>query len=490
MRVKSVFLVFCCLFLFMESQATLKKGDHPKVKKTTSIAIGNEMLALNFPLADNPEMTTEAFVMKGKDHVYYVSLPFSLTSEQVNIEIVSPLNSRVRINGVDVTTSAGKYNDEEVFISVATINIADNNAVEIISESGRYNNYDILVQKGIKDIDSLIYSFKERYNIPGVSFAIANINNTAVSYQAGYGYAIKESKTRVQPNHLFRLASMSKQHTAICILKLVEEGKFGIDDYVFGKEGILKDKFPDVPARAARITVRNLLEHTSGYRTYPDYMFNIPYYGWSMEQRIEAMLKSKQPNEPGSVFAYYNTGYGILGYIVETVSGKSFETFMHELYAGAGIDDIHIGGTQAERRANEVAYYGQNNANAEGMDMVVRGPAGGIIASTDQLIKLLWALDGNPNIPDLISKETREMMFTPSKAGKSRYALGWRTNHTYFPDGFYHGGTLSGVATFWVYAQGYAIVFLCNSRSNYGQFDNELYRMARDMINEAKILNL
>jgi len=163
---------------------------------------------------------------------------------------------------------------------------------------------------------------------------------------------------------------------------------------------------------------------------------------------------------------------------------------MHELYAGAGIDDIHIGGTQAERRANEVAYYGQNNANAEGMDMVVRGPAGGIIASTDQLIKLLWALDGNPNIPDLISKETREMMFTPSKAGKSRYALGWRTNHTYFPDGFYHGGTLSGVATFWVYAQGYAIVFLCNSRSNYGQFDNELYRMARDMINEAKILNL
>lgn len=490
MRLKSVFLGVCCLFLIGEVQATSFTMNSNSIKQSSSLAIGNELLELRFPLSANPTMTVDAFVMKGKSHVYYVTLPLSLTGEDVNIEIVSSSKSKVKINGVDVPTVDSSYQDQNVSLSVATINIEMNNTVEIISESGKYNTYDILAQKGIKDIDSLIYSFKERYNIPGVSFAIANVGNTAVSYQAGYGYAIKESKTRVKPNHLFRLASMSKQHTAICILKLIEEGKFGIDDYVFGKDGILKDKFPDVPERAARITVRHLLEHTSGYRTYPDYMFSIPYYGWSMEQRIEAMLKSKQANEPGTVFAYYNTGYGILGYIVEAVSGKTFEQFMTDLYGSVGIDDIHIGGTQEERRANEVAYYGQNNANAEGMDMVVRGPAGGVIASSEQLMKLLWTLDGNANIPDIINCDTRDMMFTPSKTGKSRYALGWRTNHTYFPDGFYHGGTLSGVATFWVYSQGYAIVFLCNSRSSLSQFDNELYRMARDMIMEAKELNL
>jgi len=233
MRLKSVFLGFCCLFLIGEVQATSFASSGNSIKKSSSIAAENELLDLRFPLAANPSMTVDAYIMKGRGNVYYVTLPFSLTGEDVNIEIVSSKKSKVKINGVDVTTIDSNYHDQDISLSVATINIEMNNTVEVISESGKYNTYDILAQKGIKDIDSLIYSFKERYNIPGVSFAIANIANTAVSYQAGYGYAIKENKTRVKPNHLFRLASMSKQHTAICILKLIEEGKFGLEDMVF-----------------------------------------------------------------------------------------------------------------------------------------------------------------------------------------------------------------------------------------------------------------
>lgn len=462
----------------------------PNVHTATSVRIGAELLDLRFPHSGNPFMIKDAYIVKGKDNLYYVTLPPSLDTNGVTIEIISSKLSTVKINAISAITSAGTVDDQEVSISVANVNIDHNLNVEITSESGISNNYTILAQRGIQELDSLIYAFKERYDIPGVSFAIGNTSKTAIVYESGYGFAIKEDKVRVTPDHLFRLASMSKQHTAICILKLIEEGKFGIDDFVFGPGGILKDKFPVVSAKAERVTVRHLLEHTSGFRRYPDYMFDTPYYGWSMKQRIDAMLRNPQPNEPGTVFGYYNTGYGLLGYIVEEVSGMPFDKYLELLYHSGGIDDIHIGGTQAERRPNEVAYYGQNSANAEGMDMQVRAPAGGVIASTEQLFKLLWAIDGKPNIPDILNAHSRELMFTPSKVGKSRYALGWRTNHNFFPDSFYHGGTLAGVATFWIYADGYAVVFLCNSRSNIRRFDDEFYSMARDIIAKAKEMNL
>ena len=481
--------LFFLLFSFfscyqVNAASTIQKIDQEHVY--SSIQFGNGLLDLRFPRAENPTMTEEPYIQSGKNNLIYVTLPQTLNTNAVNMEVYCPINSSVKVNGIPVPKNYGLLNGKDVAIVMTNVNIDANINLEITSQFGTKVEYDVLPKLGIKELDSIIYNFKEKYNIPGVSFAVVNVDSTKTVYQSGYGYAIKESKTRVQPSHLFRLASMSKQHTAVGILKLVEDGKIALNDTVFGPNGILKDKFPNVPNRATAITVRNLLEHTSGYSTHPDYMFDKLYTGWSMEQRIQAMLRSRQLNEPGAVFAYYNTGYGILGYIIETVSGKSYSQYMEDLYHSVGIDNIHVGGTQGERRPDEVAYYGQNSANAEGLDMGVRAPAGGLIASTDQLIKLLWRLDGKDNIPDLLNAETRQLMFTPSSTGRSRYTLGWRTNHQYFPQSFYHGGTLAGVATFWVYSGGYAVIFLCNSRSNIRRFDDEFYRMARDIIADVK----
>lgn len=440
------------------------------------------LVDVQIPLLNNPLFTEEAYIYRGKGNIFYVTVPQNLTVNYVNIDFTTFPSAILKVNGETVNRELDYVNQDGLHVSSTTVNLDREVHVEIVNPSGYTQSYDILIQRGNREIDSLIYSFKERYNIPGVSLAVASIDSTKVMYQVGYGYAIKENKSRVVPNHLFRLASMSKQHTAIAILKLIEEGKFGIDDYVFGQEGILKEQFPRVPARASRITVRHLLEHTSGYSNRPDYIFGSPYTGWSLYKRINAMLNSKQIHEPGQVFAYYNTGYAILGYIVETVTGKSYEDYLKDLYATVGVHDVHVGGTQSERRANEVAYYGQNGANAEGVDMNIRAAAGGIIASTDELLKLLWVLDGKDNIPDILNTDSRKMMFTPSSIGQSRYALGWRTNHQYFPNSFYHGGTLAGVATFWVYAEGYAVIILCNSRNPSGSFDDALYKIARDII--------
>lgn len=480
LQVFFVLLFLCSSFCSLAS----KHSD-----RLSAPAIAGKIYDISF-YSSSDSIAEPTYLFKGKGNLFYATLPMTLATSDLKIKVICSNNATVKINGLDAVLSSSFYDDQMVSVATADVNINKTIHIEVISSIGIHSEYDVLAQKGIGQIDSVIYDFKEKYNIPGVSFAIANLDSLRTSYSAGYGYAIKESKERVTPSHLFRLASMSKQHTAIAILKLIEEGKFGIDDTVFGEKGILKEVFPIVPAKAQRITVRHLLEHTSGYRTYPDYMFDNPYKGWPMEQRIRAMLRSNLPNEPGSVFAYYNTGYGVLGYIVEKVSGKSYEQYLKDLYGSVGVDDIHVGGVQSERRPNEVAYYGQNRANADGLDMTVRASAGGLITSTEQLIKLLWRLDGNDSIPDIINNDTRQMMFTPSKVGKSRYALGWRANHDYFPDSFYHGGTLAGVATLWVYSEGYVVIILCNSRSPIRQFDNDLYRIARDMIYEASFMKL
>lgn len=466
------------------------KPDTAPTEKPVTKSTGRELIDVKFAKASNSSMSEDGYIHKGNNNLIYVTLPQSLNSNTPSIELITSKNSSVKINNVAVTSNSGKHNNQDVAISISNVNIDNVITVEVTSESGQRNSYDILAQKGIKEFDKLIYAFKEKYEIPGVSFAIANVSQTTVAYKSGFGYGIKETKTRVQPNHLFRLASMSKQHTAISIVKLIEQGKFQLDDLVFGPTGILKDKFSSVPTKAAKITVRHLLEHTSGFKTAPDFMFDSPYSGFTMEQRIDAMLKSTHPNEPGTVFGYYNTGYGILGYIIEKVTGKSFDAFLKEIYVPAGITDIQVGGTQAQRRNNEVAYYAQSGYNANGSDMEVRASAGGVIASTEQLFKLLWTIDGKNNVPDILNATSRAMMFTPSTVGTSRYALGWRVNHSFFPGSYYHGGNLAGVATFWVYTPEYAVVFLCNSRSYISDFDDQFYVMARDIIAEAKRINL
>lgn len=441
----------------------------------------NELLRVNFFQKDNPTMTRDGNITKGRNNIYYATLPFSITNDEVNVEFITSVNSTVSINGKKATVIEADPDCSDVSVSTATVSIEESLSVRVVSESGASQTYDLIVKKGIWEVDSLVYAFMEKYNIPGVSLALINLSNASSVYQSGFGYAVKESKTKVRQNHLFRLASMSKQHTAICILKLVEEGKLDIDGFVFGPSGILKDDFPNAPVKAQRITIRHLLEHTSGYSRRPDFLFDRAYTGWSMERRIKSMLNSRHPNEPGEVFAYYNMGYGILGYIVEVVTGKSFEEYLTELYEPLGIDDIHVGQPQSQRRWNEVAYYSQTGASSEGVDMDIRAAAGGLIASTDQLIKLIRGLDGNPLTPDLISCEIRDLMFTPSDVGESRYSLGWRTNHRLFPYSFYHGGTLAGVATLWVYSHNYVVILLCNSRSPLRSFDEDLYKTARDI---------
>lgn len=429
----------------------------------------NDIVLFQFTKENNPALPASGLSFYS-GNLIFVTLPTEASLYALKPYFQASAKATVSINGVELQSgiTAGDYS--------GTVTIT------VKSESGLSKDYKILSQVGKANFDDLIYNFMKRFSIPGISYAITK--DEAVIYKSGIGFASVEGGVRTRPDHLFRLASVSKQFTSLCIMKLVEEGKLSLGKNVFGAGGVLSSEFPNVSEMASRVTVRSLLEHTSGWISNPDPMFTTSFKGQTLEQRISYVLTSTQ-YEPGTKHSYFNMGFGILGKVIEKITGKAYETYLKEVLATAGVTDIHIGGDRSQRRANEVVYYSQSGTDGYGNEMNVIAAAGGVIASPEEMMKLMFRIDGRSKIPDIISAQTRETMLTQSSA-YNRYALGWRLNHSFYPGSFYHSGNLAGTASMWVMGNdGINCVVLCNSRSYIDGFDDEMYMLLRDILNLA-----
>jgi CubicO group peptidase (beta-lactamase class C family) len=309
-------------------------------------------------------------------------------------------------------------------------------------------------------LESSISTVLRRYDVKGASVAVAK--DGKLIFAKGMGYADAEAKEPVEPKHLFRIASISKLITATAIMKMQESGLLNLDDVVFGPEGILNDSiylgYRD--PRVARITVRNLLNHSSGWsRRFGDHMF-MPHI---VARELQIDLPVQAPDiirfalnrrlhfNPGSGSSYSNLGYAILGEIIEKISGRSYEEFVQEtiLYP-LDIYEMRIGGNfETARFENEVRYYEQSNASRVpsfydplvraplsygGNDIETLGAAGGWIASPAELLKLVTAIDNNSDLYKILSDESIKEMTTSTPgsqpigwAGTDRFDNWWRT---------------------------------------------------------------
>ncbi len=427
----------------------------------------NQLISFSFNRSDNPLLAQDCYPVKS-GNLYYITVTKGADISSLKARFSISPKAIIKIGGVSLTSGS---------TSADYTNTTD---VAVISESGKTNTYKFLVQEGNVNMDQLVYAFMSKYSIPGISYAISKDEETV--YKSGLGFAVQETGERTKPNYLFRLASVSKQFTTICIMRLMEEGKLSLDRNVFGKGGILESDFSNVTALASTVTVKNLLQHNSGWPADPDPMFTTSFYGQTLDQRINYVLGSAQTT-PGVTFSYFNMGFGILGKVIEKVTGKDYETYLRETMALAGVTDVHVGGDKANRRQNEVVYYSQSGTNGYGNDMQVIKAAGGVIASTEEMMKFLFHIDGRPKVKDMISEQTRTIMLTPS-SNYNRYALGWRLNHSYYPNSYYHSGNLAGTATMWVMGgDGTNCIVLCNSRSYITGFDDEMYGLLKDLLN-------
>src|SRR5215208_4173057 len=224
---------------------------------------------------------------------------------------------------------------------------------------------------GMGPYDQSIRDLMRKYAIPGG--AVAVVRDGKLFYARGFGYADVENKTPVQPDALFRIASVSKPITGVAIMKLVEEGKLELDDRVAPFIAHLTPaQGATVDPRWEQITIRQLLDHTGGWdRDKPnggfDPMFrpaiaaaavNAPAPA-SAETIIRYMKGMPLDFDPGTHFVYSNFGYDILGRIIERVSGMTYEDYVKTaVLAPAGITKMQIGRARLSQRAtNEVKYY-------------------------------------------------------------------------------------------------------------------------------------
>jgi D-alanyl-D-alanine carboxypeptidase len=172
-------------------------------------------------------------------------------------------------------------------------------------------------------VDDYIRAEMQKRYIPSLSLAV--IQNGKVVKQKAYGLANVELNVPATPETVYQIASTTKTFTASAIMKLVEEGKLSLDDSV-------TKWLPEVPAAWSGVTVRHCLTHTSGLPDIVQDPCTLALVADTREGAIKKLASMPAPNKPGETWSYNQTGYMLLGMILEKVSGLKFEEFLEQRF--------------------------------------------------------------------------------------------------------------------------------------------------------------
>ena len=334
-------------------------------------------------------------------------------------------------------------------------------------------------------MDRKVNAYLRKWHMKGASLAITR--GDSLVYAKGYGWADEENGLEMSPRHILRMASVSKLITAAGVMVLHDRGELNIKDTVFGPSGILNDSTITALIKDRnyyKITVEHLMRHQGGFRRDPlfssrDVMNQLQLdHAPEAEDFYRVVLNRRLKFAPGSWQSYSNFGYLLLSKVIEKVSGMPYEEFIrNEVLAPAGCYDMHIAGTYYEdRKDNEVRYYTHegdgkyieeyNNSNVivercyGGNNIPMLSGAGAWCGSPAEIARFVASIDGRPEVPDIISKESVELM--TGYYDRDTFSLGWNDTH---PDkGWSRSGTLAGTtALVKLFPDGECWVFISNT---------------------------
>ncbi len=343
-----------------------------------------------------------------------------------------------------------------------------------------------VTQADVAAVDNKVSAFMSAYNIPGASLAVSK--NGKLVYIKGYGKANTGTGETVTPAHRFRLASVSKTFTGAAILKLVQEGKLALDAKVFGTGGVLATDYGTAPynSNLLNITVRHLLQNVSGSwgaATGGDVIDQNPSYTY--KQLLDWIINTRpNPTAPGTLYDYSNVNFCIAGRIIEKISGKTYINYIKEdIMAPVGGTQTDISGkTAAEKKANEVSYYGQGNDAPFVYSIAFprRDADGGLMTTASELLRFVNAIDGFSTRPDILNAGNLTLLTTPS-AAYSGYACGigiWSAENVWF-----NYGSLPGTRTgFMRHTNGMCVALLLNSRVDAAAGENPFVFGMQDIL--------
>lgn len=290
----------------------------------------------------------------------------------------------------------------------------------------------------VQKLDVLMNAFVEKYKFTGVVLAM---KEEKVLYGKAFGYANRQHEIPNTLDTKFRIGSVTKQFTSALIMKLVEAGKLSLEDKL--------DKYiPDYPS-GNKITVRHLLSHTSGIvnftddKEYPKIMSQ----KHTMEELINLFKNRPLEFEPGTRFKYCNSGYILLTYIIEKVTGKSYDKALADfILKPAGLKDTGYAFNKSIIKKMASGYsIGADGKfeNASFNHMSIPQGAGALYSTANDLCKWDRALRNG----SILSADSLKELYTPVKG---LYALGWIVTKLHDTDVIMHGGGINGFVSYFL----------------------------------------
>lgn len=374
-------------------------------------------------------------------------------------------------------------------------------------------------------LDRIMLKVMKSNDIYAGQLAVAK--NGKLVYSKAFGFSDSEHKVDTSCDTLFRIASSSKPITAVAIMTLVQQGKLKVDDKALD---ILKDYKPAAgeafDPKLQTITVRQLLEHTSGFSNEkgdPQFEYlRLAAQKYSLPQPaspqaiVRYRLTKPLDRDPATKYEYSNFGYNMLGRIIEKVSGEDYETYVKKnVLLPAGAKAMALGHTRLEEMSPLEVFYDDRGIGDRGWSVYAAEPEkvaasygssfsqeamdahGGWLATAEDLTKFIAAADGSNSACRLLEPETIKLMLAPpevapvkpnkKKLTGSYYAKGW----SFVPKSgqWEHSGALTfGTASFVCHlADGVQVAAVFNHLpENYGKFFERMQPKIIDAVERGK----
>lgn len=293
-------------------------------------------------------------------------------------------------------------------------------------------------------IDSLIPA-KFKSENPGGAFLV--VKKGKVLYRKAFGMADLELNIKMKPEFVFEIGSMTKQFTAISVLILAEQGKLKLEDEI-------TKYIPDYPTNGNKITIHHLLTHTSGIKDFTSMKVikNIAREDLSPKELVDFFKNEPIDFKPGEKYKYCNSGYVLLGYIIEIVSGESYKDFITKnIFMKAGMENTFYASHDRIIK-NRVSGYRDKDGlvNANYISFAIPYASGSIMSNVDDLAKWQHALDTNI----ILGKTFTQKAFTNYQLNNGTYidyGYGWhleKVKNKIFRE---HGGSIFGFKSMGVY---------------------------------------
>ena len=271
------------------------------------------------------------------------------------------------------------------------------------------------------------------------------VRNGEVVLRKGYGLANVELGVPIEPGMVFRLGSVTKQFTAAAVLLLEQDGKLSTED-------LIEKHLPGYPVHGHKITIAHLLSHTSGifnYTSIPGYMPQKVRRDLSTEELVDVFKVQPMDFAPGERWNYSNSGYVLLGAIIEKVSGREYSEFIQErIFDRLGMKSSHYGGHQLiPGRVAGYGWDGSGYVNAPYLSMTQPHAAGSLLSTVDDLARWDQALQGHELLTE---KSYRKMTarFVLNDGEPAGYGFGFALGSLKGHQTVGHGGGIFGFSTY------------------------------------------